>query len=242
MCVAGGDCGTSSSCVAGRCVARGAVVAIANAKRLLFEPVEVGYVRRGGPSALDGQRAPSVATLGGADGAMALLRFAVVLPPEANVLEAYVLLERAPGVDPEPQPIALHLAPVIDGWEGRTLSWATQPRTVEVGAPVTRVLPAASGPVRLDVRAIVERWRRRSGDAQGIAIVGTGGGEGGDASGDAGVGAGGSSRRGVAFALAPSSAGERVSAAGGVGPDGHEAREREASEPVAGPRLELYVR
>jgi hypothetical protein len=195
--------------------------------------------------------APPVATLGGADGAMALLRFAVVLPPEANVLEAYVLLERAPGVDPEPQPVALHLAPVIDAWEGRTLSWAAQPRIVEVGAPVTRVLPAAAGPVRLDVRAIVERWRRRSGDAQGIAIVATGSGEGSGEDGNAsasgsdgaGVGGrGGSSRRGVAFALAPGGPGERVNAAGGAGPAGRDGHEGEASEQVAGPRLELYVR
>ena len=211
MCAQGADCGSASSCVAGRCVARGAVVSIATARRLVFDPIDVGYVRRGGPPAWPqpGAARPPVAVLGGREGGLALLRFAVRLPPEAHVVEAYLLLDRAPGVAPDPDPVALHLAPIVGAWDGQSLTWALQPRVEEVGSPVTRVLPAAAGPVRLDVRAIVERWRT-SGAASdgGVAVVAA------PAAGDAAAG--------VALALGPLS-----------GLSGGDAS--------YGPRLELYV-
>jgi hypothetical protein len=184
MCFSGGDCGRSSSCVAGRCVARGAVPAISTARRLLYVPVEVGYVSR---SVAAG--ASSIATLGRGDGAIVLLRFSVPMPAEADVLEAYVLLERAPDIDGDPVPVALHAARIATAWDDRSLSWARQPRVEDVGAPVTRVLPAAGGRVRLDVRDLVARWRRRSRDDFGLAIV-----------------AEGNSPTGMAFVLSPQDA------------------------------------
>jgi hypothetical protein len=182
MCTSGGDCGALSSCVAGRCIAHGANPAIATGRRLLFDPVAVGYVSRSG-----GAGAPAVAPLGKGDGALALLRFSVPLPAEASVLEAYVLLERARDVDSDPAPIALHAARVVASWDERSLSWAAQPRIEEIGSPVTRVFPAAGPWVRLDVRDLVARWRRRSRDDLGVAIVSDG-----------------RSPTGIAFALAPS--------------------------------------
>ncbi len=151
---------------------------------MLYDPVEVGFARRGGGN--DGG-VPPVVSLGGRDG-VAFLRFSVPLLPETTVLEAYLLLERAPGVDSGEVPVALHAARVVDPWDARSLSWAAQPRVEEVGAPVTRLLPAAGALARFDVRAIVERWRRRSKDELGIALVGEGGGD------------------GVAFALSPRAA------------------------------------
>jgi hypothetical protein len=186
MCTSGGDCGELSACVAGRCVAHGATPAISTARRLLFDPVEVGYVSRtGGPGA------PTIAPLGKGDGALALLRFSVPLPVEATVLEAYVVLERVSYVDRDPLPIALHVARVTAPWDERSLSWASQPRVEEIGSPVTRVLPAAGPTVRLDVRDLIARWRRRSRDELGVAIV-----------------AEGLSPTGMAFALAPSPRGD----------------------------------
>jgi hypothetical protein len=181
MCISGGDCGPPSSCVGGRCVARGAVPAISTARRVLYGPVDVGYVSRGASAG-----APAIATLGRGDGALVLLRFSVPLPVEADVLEAYVLIERVSDVDSDPEPIALHAARVTGAWDDRSLSWAQQPRVEEAGAPVTRVLPAAGRRVRLDVRDIVARWRRRSRDDLGLAIV-----------------AEGKNPTGIAFALSP---------------------------------------
>ena len=189
MCTSGGDCGAASSCVAGRCVAQGAAVAISTARRVLYDPVEVGYVRRGGEPEL-----PAIAALGRGDGGLAFLRFSVPLPPETGVVEAYLLLDRVTDVDSDPEPIALHAVRVIDPWDERSLSWAVQPRVEEVGSPVTRVLPASGALVRLDVRVLVERWQHRRGSDFGLAVVT-------DAPGGAPHG------RGMAFALAPSGGG-----------------------------------
>jgi hypothetical protein len=199
MCTAAGDCAATSSCVAGRCVAKGAAVAIGTARRVLYDPVAIGFVRRGGDPGL-----PAIAALGRSDGALALLRFSLPLPPEVSVIEAYLLLDRVTDVDSDPAPIALHAVRIVDPWDEQSLSWAVQPRVEEVGSPVTRVLPASGALVRLDVRAIVERWRRRAGRDFGLAVVS-------DAS--AGVGPG----MGMAFALGAGGAGG-VGAAGSSGP------------------------
>jgi hypothetical protein len=185
MCAQESDCGAQASCVAGRCVAHGATPAIDTARRLLFAPVDVGYVRRG-----DAATDPPIATLGRAgEPAAAFLRFAAPLPAEASVLEAYLLLERAVDVDVDPAPIALHAARVVTPWDGRSLSWATQPRVEEVGSPVTRVVGGAGRFVRIDVREIVQRWRRRGRDELGVAVLSEG-----------------ESPTGFAFALAPADA------------------------------------
>ncbi|HEY3817743.1 MAG TPA: DNRLRE domain-containing protein [Polyangiaceae bacterium] len=182
MCAQESDCGAQASCVAGRCVAHGATPAIDSARRLLFAPVDVGYVRRG-----DGARDASLATLGRAgEPSIVFLRFSVPLAPEAGVLEAYVLLQRATSVDADPVPIALHAARVVTAWDGRTLSWATQPQVEEVGSPVTRISPGGGPLVRIDVRDLVQRWRKRGRDELGLALVTEG-----------------ESVTGVAFALLP---------------------------------------
>src|ERR1019366_9255514 len=89
MCTMSGDCGALSSCVAGRCVTHGAVPAIATAHRMLFEPVELGYVRRDRDGAREAPAAPAVATLGPGGGRV-FMRFAVPIAPEVTIVEAYV--------------------------------------------------------------------------------------------------------------------------------------------------------
>jgi|HubBroStandDraft_4_1064222.scaffolds.fasta_scaffold168259_2 hypothetical protein len=168
MCASEGDCGAQASCVAGRCVAHGGVPAIATARRLLFAPVDVAYVSRGDEGHAG---TPALVMLGRGDGALALLRFSVPLAPEAKVLEAYLVLERPPGVETDPTPVSLFAARVLDPWDSHSISWARQPRVQEVGAPVTEVLPASGPLVRIDIRPLVERWRRRMGGDEGIAVV-----------------------------------------------------------------------
>ncbi len=166
MCVGEGACGAQGQCVAGRCLAKGAAADVETARRLLYEPVEVAYVRRGESAGV-----PAIATLGGSDGAVALLRFFVPLPPEARVVEAYILFERAAEVDVDPAPVALRAVRVLDPWDGRSVSWARRPRTEGTGSPVTLVRPASGPWVRLDARALVRRWRDRGDSEQGVAIV-----------------------------------------------------------------------
>src|SRR6201989_1419172 len=102
MCAAQADCGGAFACVAGRCQAddhalqtagRGVEIQRDGVRRLVLSPIESAYVRRGDGAA---SVAP-VFTLGRAsDGdALLFLRFELPLPPGANVLEAYVLLDRS---------------------------------------------------------------------------------------------------------------------------------------------------
>jgi hypothetical protein len=176
MCAAESECGGRASCVAGRCVAQGATAAIDNGRRLLFAPVDAAYIPRNGCCGEDGAGGTDLATLGRTrdGGDLALLRFDVRLPPEAVLLEAYVLLERATDVDADPVFIDLHAARVVDAWDSASVTWARAPRLEEVSAPITRV-SAASGPfVRLEVRDLVQRWRRRGRADFGVAVVADG--------------------------------------------------------------------
>jgi hypothetical protein len=162
--------------VAGRCVAQGATAAIDNGRRLLFAPVDAAFVPRNRCCGDDGASGADLATLGRTrdGGALALLRFDVRLPPEAVLLEAYVVLQRATDVDADPVLIDLHAARIVDPWDSGSVTWARAPRLEEVGAPVTRVSADAGSLVRLEVRDLVQRWRRRSPDDFGVAVVADG--------------------------------------------------------------------
>ncbi|HEY5145502.1 MAG TPA: hypothetical protein VII82_01980, partial [Polyangiaceae bacterium] len=245
MCTAGADCGPLSSCVAGRCVARGAVPAIATARRMLYAPIDLGYVRRADRAAAvrdkGGAGVPGVVILGRDDG-RAFLRFSVPLAPEVGIVEAYVLLDRVVAIDADPVTVTLHLARVADAWDGASLSWAVQPRVEEVGSPVTRVLPSAGPVVRLDARLLVEQWRRRRGatasDAFGVAVL---------ANRDATPSVEESNPSGMAFALAPDEPLESVqSLQDGRCDHPDSARAGECESPrdrvALAPRLELYLR
>jgi hypothetical protein len=235
MCTSPGECGAQSSCIAGRCLAHGATPAIDTARRLLFAPVDMAYVRHDAES----WRGAGTAILGapGDGGAVLFLRFSASIPPDGNVLEAYLVLDRATEVDADPLPIALHAARVVDHWDSRAISWARQPRVEEVGAPVTRVFASAGPLVRLDVRALVERWRRRARDDFGIAVLVDSG-----------------SATGMAFALAPEAAEPEgailaqvtAPSAQALSPfEPHLAAPGSVADPRServGPRLELYVK
>jgi hypothetical protein len=228
MCISQPDCGMEASCVAGRCLRRGAVAAVVTARRWLYAPVDVALVASGtGPNASSTQ--PSgLAALGRGDGALVLFRFAIDLPPEAKVLEAYLLLREAGDVDADPEPIALHAVRVAQRWEGRSVTWAQKPQIVEVGAPVTRVFPFTGRTVRLDVHDIVQRWRRRPNEDFGIAVI-----------------AEGRSTTGITFALEPVPAvvgrGDPVLASLEPRFAGSE-RGAHVLDVVVGPELELYVK
>jgi len=162
------------------------VVAIAAARRLVFSPRDVGCVRCGATHGLP----PPIARLGAAGGPIILLRFAIDLPPEATVVEAYIDLERVDGAASGSTPVALSAVRIASPWDEPSLSWGRLPRLDDVGTPVTRVRDGAGPRVRVDVRDIVQRWRRRGQGEYGVAIV-----------------AEGSDTVGIPFALRPSAAG-----------------------------------
>jgi hypothetical protein len=170
MCTASSECATQSACVAGRCQPDRPNVkpAIDAARRLVVRPTDLAYLKRGdGPS---GGALPPLFALG-RDSAVLLMRFSVALPSTANVVEAYVVLRRSDAVDDDPAPISLHATRIVDAWEGRSISWALQPRVVEARTPATVVEPGGPALVRLDVRDLVRQWPKHDAKDQGIAVV-----------------------------------------------------------------------
>jgi len=115
------------------------------------------------------QGTPALATLGG-EGALLLLRFAVDLPPDRQIVAAFILLERAMAVDGEPDALTLHAARVTEPWDSRSVTWALQPRLEESREVRTRVDPGSGALVRVEVRGIARGWLRRSPDEFGIAV------------------------------------------------------------------------
>jgi len=170
MCVASSECSAKSECVAGRCQPDKANVkpAIDAARRVVAHPVDLAYLRRGDDAS--GGALPPLFALG-RDSAVLLLRFSVALPAAANVVEAYVVLRRSDAVDDDPVAIFLHATRIVQSWEGRSTSWALQPRVVESRLPATVVVPGGPSLVRLDVRDLVRQWPKHDPDDQGIAIV-----------------------------------------------------------------------
>lgn len=100
-----------------------------------------------------------------------MMRFSVALAANANVVEAYVVLRRTDAVDDDPAPISLHATRIVEAWEGRSISWALQPRVVDTRSPSTVVEPGGPALVRLDVRELVRQWSKHDPHDQGIAIV-----------------------------------------------------------------------
>ena len=237
MCSAPTECGPSAGCVAGRCLPEGGMPAIQNSRRVVVDPVDVAYVRRG--DSANGGELPAIFTLGRREGGEALLfvRFRVPIPKESKILEAYLLLERTEAVESDPTPIALHASRIIDPWDARSISWARQPRIEETRSPSTTVDPAGRVLIRLDVRELVQHWRLHEKGDQGIAVV-----------------ADSTSETGMAFALTVSQEAQAGAMAemppssgtpslGGPGASGG-ASATEPNEGVQriGPRLELYVK
>jgi hypothetical protein len=251
MCSAPTECPATSACVAGRCMPleAGLIPTIAETsdagytvRRLVLAPVDVAWVRRGDRVG-DAAAMPPVFTIGrAADGDAALfLKFAVTVPKDARVVEAYLLLMRSDAVDTDPSPISLHAVRIVESWDSRSISWAAQPRTEEVRAPSTRVAPGGRAMVRLDVRALVERWPLHDRRDQGIGVVAETG-----------------SLSGMPFAFLPVGASIDPSTAPsspppvggfGLGASAFGAERGAAPAPVdestaeaAAPRLELYVK
>lgn len=177
LCVVAGECGPSAICVAGRCQIQKSTPAIlettdggaAAVRRAVFTPVDIAFLAPG-LRAPEGS-VPSVVVLGKDEAAKLLLRFDARIGETAKIVEAYLILPRAEGVDVDPTPISLHVLRIVDPWNSRSIQWSLQPRTQDVGSPATVVTASGRPAIRLDVRELVSRWPRREKDDQGLAII-----------------------------------------------------------------------
>ena len=123
--------------------------AIQSARRVIVDPVDVAYIRRG--DSANGGELPAIFTLGRREGGEALLflRFRVPIAKDAKILEAYLLLERTDAVESDPTPITLHASRIVDPWDARSISWATSRPSQPAAArpPRSEEPPSGSGPL-----------------------------------------------------------------------------------------------
>jgi hypothetical protein len=98
---------------------------------------------------------------------------------EGRLVAAYVVVTRvdleSPLSEGDASTLLLRARRIVDPWEENAVTWATQPRTFDVGLPPVRVSAGApEGRLRLDVLEIVKRWPRRDPRDQGISLEGEG--------------------------------------------------------------------
>jgi hypothetical protein len=165
------------------------VAAIEGARRWVVEPVDVACVREAEMGPGDSEE---TARLGRADGAaVVLLRFSSALPPDSDVLEAFVLLDRATDVEADPAAISMKAERIVGPWTGTSASWVGRPKLRDVAAPWTNAFPRSGPTVRIDVRSVLADAAR--GESEDLAA---------DRQLGIGIVARGSSPTGLVFALA----------------------------------------
>jgi hypothetical protein len=171
MCDGTTACGAKSACVANRCQASGAVPAIRKSRRFVLTPIDLAFIEQGSdrpPGVL-----PDPFTVGrhGVRNAALLARWVAPMLDDAEVIEAYVLLDRVDDAVPESGRIGLHAEQVVGDWSGRTATWVTGPALSDVNAPTLFLREGAPRRVRIDVAPIVAHWREAGVGDRSIAIV-----------------------------------------------------------------------
>lgn len=163
-------CGTKGVCVAGRCQSDAGPPQVEQATRYVAEPTDMACIDEDDTTS---GASPASCVMGRPHGARLLLRFSVPLSEQAEVVEAYVLLHRAPDRDPDPAPFSLHASRIVGDWSGATLTAATLPPFVPARSADTRV--DRSDLIRVDVRDIVRQWRRKDPADRGLVLESVGG-------------------------------------------------------------------
>jgi hypothetical protein len=178
MCTAAGlsDAGadlrpcTVGVCVAGRCQSDAGPPQVEQATRYVTEPIDLACIDDEDTTS---GSVPASCNMGRPHGARLLMRFSIPLSDQADVVEAYVLLHRAPDHDPDPAPFSLHASRIVGEWNGQDVRAATLPAFMPTLTANTRV--DRSDLIRVDVRDIVKQWRRKDPSDRGLVLESSGG-------------------------------------------------------------------
>jgi hypothetical protein len=169
LCSAPDSCGDKAACVSSRCVPDAGVSALATTRRLVFDPIDVAFIERGGASR-PGELPVSV-TLGraGAGPAAVLLRFEV--PADLDIVEAYLLIDHTEDARMTDAPVGVHAERIVEHWSARSVTWLQGPALRDVHAPSSSVRRGSPVRVRIDVRPLFLRPHGEELPDQGIALV-----------------------------------------------------------------------
>jgi hypothetical protein len=145
-----------------------AEVAPADSQRIIVSPSELAVVSsRGGDGSVPTEIALGSASAGAT---VLLLRFPTPWGNRARIARAFLTFEPSPGATPESQPVAVSVSRILEPWSASQVSWSRMPRLSTTEARAVAVTGPPQ-PLRIDVTAIVERWKRGRADDQGIALT-----------------------------------------------------------------------
>ncbi|MCC6217268.1 MAG: hypothetical protein IT376_20590 [Polyangiaceae bacterium] len=165
-CVTPGTCPTGEECLANRCVASGGEPVAPGARRVVLAPVELAVIREG--RALRGL--PLAVTFGraGAPREALLLGFGGELRRDGELEAAFLVLEPVEG-EPSAEDVPVRVSRVLERWRPGEVGGRRAPAAGEPSARgVARTRPAL--PLRVDVTAIVRRWRADPHGAAGVVV------------------------------------------------------------------------
>ncbi len=138
-------------------------------KRRVVVPSDLAWLSGRETKAAEGSL-PRVASFDGTSRGTLFLHFAELEIP-SDLVEAYVVLRRAPDTDPPEGPVVLRALRIEDSWTSLTLSSVRPPRLVDLHGPETRVVGSSSDVVRIDVKALLGSLAKKTSHERGIAVV-----------------------------------------------------------------------
>lgn len=177
MCAVDDPCSAGLTCVSGRCVSPKNAVRLFEVddagsplvKRRVVVPSDLAWLSGRETNAVGGT-VPRVVSFDGTSRGTLLLHFSELEIP-SDLVEAYVVLRRAPDTDPPEGPVVLHALRIEDAWSSSTLSSVRPPRLVDLHGPETRVVGGASDVVRIDVKTLLSSFAKKKSHERGIAVV-----------------------------------------------------------------------
>jgi len=177
VCGSNAACKNGDVCVVGTCTNGGSPVPTLT-RRVVLDPDGVAYV-----SAANGVevRAPSIAlgaSVGG--GARILLKFPRGDWSADRVAKAYLVLERAEGVEAGPDDVVLRAQKITEPWSpklaGKGTSWASPPSARSLPGGEAHVSANGHTPIRIDVTSFAVDLVKPTVRAFGLRIEADGGG------------------------------------------------------------------
>jgi hypothetical protein len=168
MCQTAAACGPNAACVAHLCQGATTPNVIAKSRRIVRNPTEIAFIAR--DNALAAGDLPYTVALGNAGGGPAAVLLRFDMPSDVEVLEAYLLVDRALDAR-DGDGVGVHAERIVGAWSARTATWLDGPELSDVRAPSLLLRRGTPLLVRLDVRPLLARPHGAEPPDQGIALV-----------------------------------------------------------------------
>jgi hypothetical protein len=170
-CAGAGTCGSTASCLVGRCRPADAQLVAPEARRITLAPTEVAVLCAGRPASAP-QGAPQLIgfDLPSCRNATLLLRFQLPAELETRVAGAFLVLDAVPHLAPVAPGLALEVAPILEPWSARSAQLQPPPVGFRVARGVVTAGAGIGPALRIDLTALVSSWSRRTLEDNGLAL------------------------------------------------------------------------